>query len=241
MHARFQFIEMFVDLEARTVHEVGREKSCNALDHPGVVFDVPITGSKFDSFVHWDVFENCWLREVAGPYSSVICSSKNFLHLTYLTEEKKCLKKPSCYGLMSERPFCKICEKAWPSQDHFIGDLGLTKAYLFEDQFFAGWTVLILQDHHTELFQLTREERMGLIEEVSRVGEAMTEIFEVKKINSELLGNQTPHIHWHVIPRLHSDPDPLSPVWCVSHEPVHLSADLLENRLSLFRGGLGIS
>ena len=142
---------------------------------------------------------------------------------------------------MSELFSCKICEHVWPPQDHYIGDLGLTKAYLFDDQFFAGWTVLILQVHRTELFQLTREERMGLIEEISLVGEALTEIFEVKKINSELLGNQTPHIHWHVVPRLHSDPDPLSPVWCVSHEPVHLSPKLLKERLSLFRGSLGIS
>ena len=142
---------------------------------------------------------------------------------------------------MSERVFCKICEKIWPPRDHFIGDLGLTKAYLFEDQFFAGWTVLVLEDHRTELFQLTCEERIGLIEEVSRVGEAMTKIFEVRKINSELLGNQVPHIHWHVIPRLYSDPNSLSPVWCVSHEVVHLSPKLLEERLSLFRGSLGIS
>jgi diadenosine tetraphosphate (Ap4A) HIT family hydrolase len=103
---------------------------------------------------------------------------------------------------MSERLSCKICEKAWPAKDHFIGDLGLTRAYLFEDQFFAGWTVLILKDHRTELFQLTQKERGALMEEVSWVGEALTKIFDVGKINSELLGNQVPHIHWHVIPRL---------------------------------------
>ncbi len=142
---------------------------------------------------------------------------------------------------MSEHVSCKICEEAWPAHNHYIGDLGLTKAYLFEDQFFAGWTVLIFKNHHTELFQLTQEERMGLIEEVSQVGEALAKIFEVKKINSELLGNQSPHIHWHVIPRLHSDPNPLSPVWCVGHEPVLLSADLLKVRLSLLRESLGIS
>ena len=32
--------------------------------------------------------------------------------------------------------------------------------------------------------------------------------------------NQVPHIHWHVIPRLKSDPGPLKPVWCIAHEPV---------------------
>ncbi|MDH5564283.1 MAG: HIT family protein [Nitrospirota bacterium] len=142
---------------------------------------------------------------------------------------------------MSERDFCKICEKAWPPPDHWIGDLGLTMAYLFEDQFFSGWTVLILQDHRTELFQLTRNERELVIEDVNRVGEAMTKIFDVRKINSELLGNQVPHIHWHVIPRLRTDPDPLQPVWCVAHEPVRLTDILLSERILQLRLALGLS
>ena len=142
---------------------------------------------------------------------------------------------------MSEQFSCKICEQVWPSQDHFIGDLGLTKAYLFEDQFFAGWIVLILEDHRTELFQLTADERGALMEDVSQMGEALTTIFDVQKINSELLGNQVPHIHWHVIPRLTSDCDPLKPVWCVPHEPVKLSADLLNARLTSLQRALGIS
>ncbi len=142
---------------------------------------------------------------------------------------------------MSERSSCHICEKVWPPDNYCIGDLGLTKAYLFEDQFFAGWTVLILKDHRTELFHLSSDERRQLMEEVSRVGEAMTKMFDVRKINSELLGTQTPHIHWHVIPRLHSDPDPLKPVWCVSHEPVTISGTSLSERLVEFRESLRIS
>ncbi len=142
---------------------------------------------------------------------------------------------------MSEDPLCKICEKSWPTSNYYIGDLGLTHAYLFDDQFFAGWTVLILKDHQTELFELTQEARCKLIEEISWVGEALTKIFDVRKINSELLGNQVPHIHWHVIPRLKSDPDPMKPAWCVSHESVQLTSGGLEERLSLMRVTLGIS
>jgi diadenosine tetraphosphate (Ap4A) HIT family hydrolase len=141
---------------------------------------------------------------------------------------------------MSERLSCKICEKVWPPQDHYIGDFGRTRAYLFEDQFFAGWTVLILKDHRTELFHLTQEERGALMEEISRVGEVLTKIFDVGKINSELLGNQIHHIHWHVIPRLITDPDPLSPVWCVPHETIRLTASLLSERLHLLRAALGM-
>ncbi|MDT7043574.1 HIT family protein [Candidatus Nitronereus thalassa] len=136
---------------------------------------------------------------------------------------------------------CKICEKAWPLANHFIGALGLTDAYLFEDQFFPGWTVLVLKEHQTELFQLTQGERGQLMEEVSLVGENLTQVYSVRKINSELLGNQVPHIHWHVVPRLIADPAPLKPVWSVSHEPVRLTDKDLAERLRLLRGALRIS
>ncbi|MDH5429831.1 MAG: hypothetical protein OEY57_16840, partial [Nitrospirota bacterium] len=57
----------------------------------------------------------------------------------------------------------------------------------------------------------------------------------------ELLGNQVPHMHWHVIPRLGSDPDPFLPVWSVAHEPALLTAPLLSARLQKFRSALGLS
>jgi diadenosine tetraphosphate (Ap4A) HIT family hydrolase len=33
------------------------------------------------------------------------------------------------------------------------------------------------------------------------------------RINYECLGNQVAHVHWHVIPRHASDPDPRNAVW----------------------------
>lgn len=124
-------------------------------------------------------------------------------------------------------PNCKACQRAWPRADHFIADLGLSKAYLHEDQFFPGWTVMVFQRHATELFQLAPTERFQLMEEVNLVARAVARVYEARKINYELLGNQLPHIHWHIIPRLSNDPAPLEPVWRVPHDPVTLSeADL---------------
>lgn len=117
-------------------------------------------------------------------------------------------------------PSCKACQHTWPRADHFIADLGLSKAYLHDDQFFAGWTVVVFQRHATELFHLAPTERIQLVEEVNRVAKALAQAYEAKKINYELLGNQLPHIHWHIIPRLANDPAPLEPVWRVPHEPV---------------------
>jgi diadenosine tetraphosphate (Ap4A) HIT family hydrolase len=32
-------------------------------------------------------------------------------------------------------------------------------------------------------------------------------------MNYEMLGNQTPHLHWHLIPRYQGDPDAAHPIW----------------------------
>lgn len=124
-------------------------------------------------------------------------------------------------------PSCKVCAGVWPRQDHFIADCGLTRAYLHDDQFFPGWTLLVLQYHATELFDLSRNERSNLIEEVSAVAGVLAKEWRAVKINYELLGNQLPHIHWHLIPRLPQDAAPLEPVWRIAHEPVRLTPDEL--------------
>lgn len=135
-------------------------------------------------------------------------------------------------------PACKACQGTWPRPDHFIADLGLAKAYLHDDQFFPGWTVLVFQRHATELFQLAPTERFQLIEEVTLMAKTLAEVFQAKKINYELLGNQLPHIHWHLIPRLADDPAPLEPVWRVPHEPTRLSGEALQRRLQRIVAGL---
>src|SRR5574341_2324194 len=129
-------------------------------------------------------------------------------------------------------PACKACAGSWPSADHRLADCGLTVAHLFEDQYFPGWTVLVLKRHATELFELAGEERSQLIEEVTAVARALAEVFKPVKINYGLLGNRLPHIHWHVVPRLADDPSPLEDVWGVQHEPVRLSGGELRERIT---------
>jgi len=126
-------------------------------------------------------------------------------------------------------PTCKVCQGSWPKEDHFIDDLGLSKAYLHEDQFFPGWTVVVFKRHATELFHLAPTERIQLMEEVNLVAKTLARVYEARKINYELLGNQLPHIHWHVIPRLTNDPAPLEPVWRAQHEPMFRSVPDLQN------------
>lgn len=133
---------------------------------------------------------------------------------------------------------CPACAKTWPREDHFLLDLGLSKAYLHDDQFFPGWTVLVFHRHVTELFHLAPTERAQLIEEVSLVANALSEVYQTNKINYELLGNQLPHIHWHLIPRLPNDPAPLEPVWRVPHTPILLTGSPLQHTLDRIQSTL---
>ena len=131
---------------------------------------------------------------------------------------------------MSDPP-CNACSGTWPSADHFIADLGLSMAYLDDDQFFPGWAVLVFKRHATELFHLAPTERIQLMEEVSRFAKVLAETFDAPKMNYGLLGNQMAHIHWHLIPRLSNDPAPQEPVWRVPHDPVALSAVQLQTTI----------
>ena len=133
---------------------------------------------------------------------------------------------------------CKACAGEWPRPDHQIADLGLAVAYLHDDQFFPGWTVLVLKRHATELFDLTQDERGRLMEDVTEVALALDMAFDPVKINYELLGNQLPHIHWHVIPRLAGDPSPREAVWTVPHEPKRLRPDELRERIARIQAQL---
>lgn len=133
---------------------------------------------------------------------------------------------------------CKACQGTWPRGDHFIADLGLSQAYLHEDQFFPGWTVVVFRRHATELFHLAPTERIQMMEEVTLVARTLAQVFDARKINYELLGNQLPHIHWHLIPRLATDPAPLEPVWRVQHEPVHPTAEELQARVERIKAGI---
>jgi diadenosine tetraphosphate (Ap4A) HIT family hydrolase len=132
-------------------------------------------------------------------------------------------------------PACPACDRSWPPERRRIADLGLSIAYLNEDQFFPGWTFLVLKRHATELFALSAGERQALMEELSRVAKAVAEEYGAVKMNYELLGNQVAHIHWHVIPRRTDDPAPRVPVWTVNHAPTPIGGDELTARITSLR------
>jgi diadenosine tetraphosphate (Ap4A) HIT family hydrolase len=119
-----------------------------------------------------------------------------------------------------------------------IADLEASRVFLHEDQFFPGYVLLVLRRHAAELYELSAPERATLVEEVSRVAGALARVFRPVKMNYELLGNQVPHIHWHLVPRLSTDPQPGHPIWRVEHEPAPLTAPAARERIEAIRRAL---
>ena len=134
---------------------------------------------------------------------------------------------------------CPMCSRWDDAADLRITELEHSYVVLNRDQFFPGYTLLFTKLHVTELFHLDRTVRSGLMEEVSRVAEALFALFQPDKINYELLGNMVPHIHWHLVPRRSDEPLWPRPIWSEAHNELLLSPQEYRERSRLIRQALG--
>jgi diadenosine tetraphosphate (Ap4A) HIT family hydrolase len=132
-----------------------------------------------------------------------------------------------------------MCRRVGERGDLWIADLLGSRAYLNEDQFFPGWVFVVLRRHATELWELTAEERSVMVEDVTQVARALGRVYRPVKMNYELLGNEVPHVHWHLVPRLAEDPAPRSPVWRTAHDPRPLPTGERDQRIAMIRRALG--
>ena len=78
---------------------------------------------------------------------------------------------------------------------------------------YPGFCRVILNAHQREMTDLDPADRERLMRAVFAVEAALREVLWPEKINLASLGNQLPHVHWHVIPRFADDPHFPDPVW----------------------------
>ena len=105
---------------------------------------------------------------------------------------------------------CELCETTggeliW--QDDFC------RIVHVEDAHYAGFCRVILNHHVKEMTDLSETERSRLMNTVFAVEAGMRETIRPDKINLASLGNMTPHVHWHVIPRFRNDRHFPNPIW----------------------------
>jgi len=76
-----------------------------------------------------------------------------------------------------------------------------------------GFCRVIWHAHVAEFSDLESGDRHYLMQAVCAVERAVRRVMQPDKINLASLGNQVPHLHWHVIPRFANDGQFPLPVW----------------------------
>ena len=76
-----------------------------------------------------------------------------------------------------------------------------------------GYCRVIWNRHVAEMSDLSRVEREILMALVDVTEFAVRRVMHPQKINIASLGNQVPHLHWHVIPRFIDDPFFPGSIW----------------------------
>ncbi len=87
------------------------------------------------------------------------------------------------------------------------------RVVLVEDADYPGFCRVIWKQHVREITDLSAADRERLMATVYAVEAAIRETMEPDKINLASLGNLTPHLHWHVIPRHRNDRHFPQPIW----------------------------
>lgn len=109
---------------------------------------------------------------------------------------------------------CPLCDKVQQLPgDELVWQFPHSVAFLGPWQYHTGYCVLVSRDHATELHHLPANVRATFLEEMVTLSNAIATEFKPRKMNCELLGNQAPHLHWHLFPRRADDPDTLKAVW----------------------------
>jgi diadenosine tetraphosphate (Ap4A) HIT family hydrolase len=81
---------------------------------------------------------------------------------------------------------------------------------------YPGFCRVIWNEHVKELTDRPSADRNAFMEAVFALEAALRQALQPEKMNVASLGNLTPHLHWHVIPRYRDDPTFPKPVWAIS-------------------------
>src|SRR5262245_30942557 len=82
-----------------------------------------------------------------------------------------------------------------------------------DERDYPGFCRVIWHAHVREMTDLAESERAHLLRVLLAVEATIREVMQPDKINLASLGNVTPHLHWHVIPRFRDDPHFPNAIW----------------------------
>lgn len=111
--------------------------------------------------------------------------------------------------MIDSSPRCELCDlKAEP-----VWRNDKLSVILVDDPAYPGFCRVLWNGHVKEMSDLVPADRLALNDAVWEVEMAMRSVMAPEKVNLASLGNMTPHLHWHVIPRYADDAHFPNPVW----------------------------
>lgn len=97
---------------------------------------------------------------------------------------------------------CDLCK---PSPHQTLWQDDFCRVILLNDVNYPAYCRVELLEHVKEMTDLPPLQRARMMKTVFAVETAVREVVKPEKINLASLGNKTPHLHWHIIPRFKDD------------------------------------
>lgn len=129
---------------------------------------------------------------------------------------------------MNAAAACALCA---PTTNAVLWQDDFCRVVLLNDVDYPAYCRVEILAHVKEMTDLPPVDRARVMKTVFAVELAIREVLNPDKINLASLGNKTPHMHWHVIPRFESDKHFPNSHWgeaIRSNSAVELSADNIE-------------
>ena len=77
----------------------------------------------------------------------------------------------------------------------------------------AGYSIVVWRGRHiADVSEMSAQEATDYWLEVLEVARIVTRVFEPCHLNYDLLGNEVPHVHTHIVPRYLDDASPNTPL-----------------------------
>ena len=122
-------------------------------------------------------------------------------------------------------PGCEFCASPGGA---VLWQNDLCRVVRVDDPHYPGFCRVILGRHAVEMTDLEEKERERLMAVVYAVEAVLRDTMKPDKMNLASLGNMTPHVHWHVIPRFRDDRHFPTPVWAAPRREATVPAQRVE-------------
>lgn len=105
---------------------------------------------------------------------------------------------------------CPLCLRVG---EEVLWEAALCRVVAVAEPDYPGFCRVIWNAHVKEMTDISSHLRNYLMEIVFIVEKTLRQVLNPDKINLASLGNLTPHLHWHIIPRFQEDVHFPMPIW----------------------------